>query len=122
MLPEVVKYRIWNLALRMNPQTAVYGVRQAAAAPNEADTFVTYNLLRVTYSELTSGQLLLAKATLADDFRIWTIYQVDLDQANAPPPQRTYELTVEDGTTWVIEKVGTTAMNQAFPCWCRLSR
>src|SRR5690242_19327461 len=105
MVPEVVKWRVWNLALRENPQQATYAPRVSATTASGSDTFpTTYNLLRVTYRPSTQDQLTLAGATLADQYAVWVICQVDLDQANAPAPQLTYELTIS-GQTWTIEKV-----------------
>src|SRR6185312_5727193 len=107
MYPQIVKYRLWNLALRMNPQAAVYGVRTVATAPGEADTFTDYNLLRVTYRELTNDELIIASLDVSDQAKMWTIYQVDLDLSGAPVPAISYELTFADGTKWIIERVKT---------------
>lgn len=122
MVPEVVKYRIWALALRQNPQTATYAPRVSSTTASGSDTFpTTYNLLRVTYRPSTLDELALVGATLADQYAVWVICQVDLDQAGAPTPQLTYELTI-NGATWVIEKVDSVSMNQAYECLSRLSR
>lgn len=119
MLPEVVKVRLWNLALRMNPQTATYGIRIGATTPDGADTFTNYKLLRVTYRELTNAEMQMANATLADVYRVWVVYQADLDQAKAPAPKPLFTLTFADGTTWVVERTTQVAMNQAHECLCR---
>src|SRR6185437_14088704 len=119
MYPEVVKYRLWNLALRMNPQAAVYGVRTSTTQPDGTDTFTSYNLTRVTYRELTNAEMNLAQATFADLWRVWVIYQPDLDQSRAPSPVPLYTLTFGDGTSWIIERVTQTGMNQAYECMCR---
>lgn len=121
MLPEVVKYRLWNLALRMNPQQPIYAPRVSASAPGTPDTFpAQYQLLRVTYRELTLDELTFMQASVNDQYRVWIITQVDLDQSGAPPPAMTYTLTFPDGSVWTIERVMNNCMNQAFECFCRL--
>jgi hypothetical protein len=129
MLPQRIRYRLWNLALRLNPQPATYGVRTAASAgPGATDTFTFYNLLRVTYRELTLQELALRKAEVNDTFRVYVIYQADLDQAGiqvgmptgAPLPAMTYTLAFSDGSTWTIESVKGVAVQQAWECTCRL--
>lgn len=122
MNPAIIKYRLWKIALRMDPQTAAYAPRVSATTASGSDTFPkTYNLLRVVYRPATQDELTLAGATLADDYGVWTILQADLDQAGAPAPQLTYELTI-NGNVWTIEKVNPAALNQAFECLSRLTR
>jgi len=106
----------------MNPQTATYGVRTAATTASGADTFTNYDLQRLVYRELTQAEAAMAGVTLADQWKVWTITQVDLDQASAPPPQATYQLTIQDGTLWEIEKVYINVILQAYECTCRLAR
>lgn len=125
MIPQVLKYRLWNLALRMNPQQGTLNVRTSiagntAATDDGPDTFTSYSLLRVTYTDdLTSAELAVTQATIADVWRSFMLYQVDLDQAGAPQPVPLQTLTFADGTTWVIEKVTGTALNQAWRCLAR---
>ena len=120
MVPQVVKYRLWALSLRMNPQTVTYAPRVASTTPGMADTFPkTYQLLRVVYREPTLDELKFMQASVNDVIKIWTITQVDLDQSGAPTPAMSYTLTFADGTVWTIESVKTTCMGQAFECTCR---
>lgn len=121
MNPYVVKYRIWDRALRQNPQAATYQVRTSSASPNGPDTFKSYSLTRVVYDPQTRDQFFSGPVGLADQYRTWTIYQVDLDVADAPAPQLTYELVI-GSNTWIIENIQTAHMDQAFLCRCRVSR
>ena len=121
MKPQILKYRLWRQAARRDPQPATYNVRIASATDTGSDTFTSYALLRVVYDPQTQDQFLGGGVGLADQYRTWIIYQVDLDNASAPAPQLTYELVI-NGNTWIIENVQTSAMDQAFSCRCRLSR
>lgn len=121
MYPQVVKYRLWQMALRMDAQSAVYKVRQAASSVGTADSFESYQLLRVVYQPPTVAELNFAQATLADQYGKWTILTPDLDQAQAPVPQVTYELVI-GSNTWIIERINNTCLMQAFECLCRLAR
>ena len=132
MLPQIVRYRIWDLALRMNPQTATYSARVSTPTPGGTDTFWSYGLQRLVYRELNSDEIQMAGITLDDVYKVWTICQVDLDNATplsanvgtmpAPTPQISYELTIQDNTKWTIRRVTAVAMNQAFECLCQLQR
>jgi hypothetical protein len=117
--PETIAIDLWNMALEMNAQTAVYGVRTAATTPGAVDTFTTYNLLRLCYRELTLDELQFMQANVNDVWRVWTILQYDLSYAGAPTPAVTYTLTFTDGSVWTIERKVSKAMNQAFECYCR---
>ena len=121
MIPQVAKSRVWTMALRKNPQTATYNVRVSATTPSGSDTFTAYSLLRVTYDPQKQDQFFASGVGLADQYRTWVIYQMDLDNAGAPAPQKDYELVI-NGNTWVIESIDTAVMDQTFHCRCRLAR
>lgn len=122
MRAQLVKYRIWRMALRMNPQPATFQARMSLAgnsgtADDGIDGSTSYNLNRVTSTdELTSAELAITQAAVGETTRLWIVYQVDLDQADAPQPVPLQSLTFSDGTTWIIQKVSGTAMNQAWRC------
>ena len=134
MQTQVVKYRIWNLALRMNPQQATYSSRTLATTPAGKDTFTRWVLTRVVYQPLNKSEeaMVAGNATLADVTKKWVITQVDLEQAititpddagqPALPPQIGFELAFDDGTTWVIRKVNIAPIGQAFECYCAQAR
>lgn len=125
MNPAIVKYRLWKLARRMDAQPATYTTRTAIAAnsgatDDGADGGTPYGLLRVTYTDdLTSAEMSVRDASIADVWRLWIIYQADLDQASAPRPVPLQTLAFPDGTSWIIERVSGTAMNQAWRCLSR---
>lgn len=122
MLPQVVKYRIWNLALRMNAQMATYSARTVSIATGGADSLKAYSLLRVTYDEPSNDEIAMVGGTFGDVYAYWTICQVDLDLSGAPAPNIGFELTFSDGTTWIVRNVKQLAMRQAFRCLCQQAR
>src|SRR6185437_10657751 len=109
MLPQVIKYRLWAMALRMNPQQGTLNVRTAASTVGNADSFTSYNLLRLVYKPPTLEQLRFVSVDLGTQYGVWTILTVDLSQANAAPPALNWELVI-NGQTWIIEKIDLTAM------------
>lgn len=120
MIPEVIKYRLWNLALRKNPQTATYKIRASSSTVGTADTFTSYNLLRVCYQPPKLDQLTFLRAMPGTQYATWTILQVDLDNSGAPNPAISYQLVI-NGQTWIIENVTLTVELQGFECLCRLA-
>lgn len=125
MHAAILKQKLYRLALRMNPQPATFNIRTAiagnsSATDDGADTFTAYSLNRVTYTDdLTSAEMLVAQSNLADVWRSFMLYQADLDQARAPQPVPLHTLSFSDGTTWLIERVNGTALNQAWRCLAR---
>lgn len=131
MVPEVVKWRIWNLALRMNPQQAIYNTRVASGTVGVPDTFISYQLQRLVYRPAKWYELQLLDAEVSDQYQVWTITAVDLETATplppadasppAPIPQASWTLTI-NGQTWIIVKVTPQNMNQSYECMCNLAR
>ena len=131
MSPSIVAQNLFTLAVGMDAQQAVYGVRVSATTTAGADTIYSYNLQRVVYRPATIDELTLADAALADQFGVWTITQVDLDNASpvdatvqqmpAPTPEPSYTLTI-NGQMWTIERVNPTCLNQAYECLSVLGR
>lgn len=131
MSPSIIAQNLFTLAVGMDAQQAVYGVRVSATTTAGADTIYSYNLQRVCYRPATLDELTLASAALADQYGVWTILQPDLDAATpvddtvqqmpAPTPLPTYTLTI-NGQLWTIERVNPMTMNQSFECLCVLGR
>lgn len=115
------RHRLYDLALRSDPQPATYNVRVESSTNYEPDTFNSYQLTRVTYRPPTQQELLLAQATVNDVFIVWVITVYDLNLVKAPPPQATYEIIV-NGQTWIIERTTNTDLLQSWECFCRLSQ
>lgn len=128
MIPQVVKYQVWNLALQMNPQPAIYLTRVPTETPSPggSDSQSVYSLLRVTYDDLNRDEIAMAGATLEDALYVFVIYQVDLDNSNAPAPKISYQLSFSSGpfagTTWTMVKVPPITLNAAFRCVCQQAR
>lgn len=121
MNPLLLKYRLWRLALRMNPQPGTLNARAASLSIGTPDSFpASYNLLRLTYKPPKLEQLRFANAVAGTQYGVWTILTADLDQAGAPPPAITWTLVI-GGQTWLIENIDITAMQQAYECLCRLA-
>ena len=129
--------QLWQQALNLNPQTAIYGIRTAATTTTGADTFVYYKLVRVTtdtkagvtIDEQKIGNMMV-ETILPRAVRKWWIYQKDLDtaapvtaglRAPAPKPQVDYTLQIQ-GQIWVIKKIVSTAIDFVWQCSCWLER
>lgn len=137
--PATLYASIWQQALSLNPQVAKYGIRTGTSSPTGSDTFVYYQLNRVTVDpaasgagitidmqKIASGQI---ESMLSRAVRVWFVYQRDLDTARpispnikapAPTPQFGYTLEIK-GQVWVITKIKTTSLDFVWECTATLA-
>jgi hypothetical protein len=121
--PTLLQSRLARLMLRLNPQQVSYGVRTSASAANGTDSFTNYTLYQAGIQPATKDDLQLAGGGVAaDEYRVWYLIQPDLDQAGAPVPQISFQLTDAGNVTWIIENVERALWNSAYRCLARKAR
>lgn len=126
MYPQSAAVRVYQRALRMNPQTVTLLTRTSTSTPGGSDTYTAYTLYRATFRDLTLDERTMLGMTLADVAKVWTLYHLDLVQASAPDPQLTYAIadqtaaaltgSITSGSQVVTGLSSTSALTPGMVC------
>lgn len=113
MLSSSAQLRLYNLALRMNPQQGTFYSR---VAPGLTPATGGYTLYRATFKEVDRS--VTQPGALRKTVGEWTFYALDLGQAGAPNPKIDDRWVDASGQGWTLKHVRTVVMGACFICEC----
>lgn len=114
MYSQDAAVRLFQRALRMNPQQVSFYSRIAPGAAGNFDG--PYTLYRATYKDKKRDSL--SEGALKKEIVEWTFYSLDLAQASAPNPKIDDRFQDPTGRYWTIKVVHTEIMDTCFVMEC----